>query len=208
MPKLHKYVRKDGYYVLTSIRNEIYTFQLTARGIERLLKAGLQDGAQFRRAILFDLWSQGDAYTHGSRPGFIEPLAKGQLELDFINDPQPDTIFPGCSRCGSLDDLHIVEILGDKRSHIELFCIACREKRNERINASIPVPLVTRGILARLIELKGIDSLDENAAVYKDSLERAFIEKWNRLVEEKAKLKKGYQENLFNENGGQKKLIE
>lgn len=48
----------------------------------------------------------------------------------------------------------------------------------------------------------------ENAEVYKDSLERAFIEKWNRLVEEKAQLKRGHQETLFNENGGQKKLIE
>lgn len=207
MPRLHRYVGKDGYYVLTSIRKKISTFQLTEVGVKRLLDAGMEDGTGFRRAILFDLWRRGDAYTYGTDPGVIEPYAEGQIELDFSNDPHPDTIFPGCSICGSLDDLHLVEVRKKEGRHAGLYCATCRKKGSATIDTSIPLPLVTRAVLAKVLELKGISNLDKSASAYKDSLERAFNEKWDKLVEKKTQLRRGMQETLFDENGGQKKLI-
>jgi hypothetical protein len=35
-----------------------------------------------------------------------------QGELDFSQDPETESLFPSCSGCASLDDLHLVEMQG------------------------------------------------------------------------------------------------
>ena len=72
MPVLHEYTDKAGYYVLTSIRGSIVTYQLTTAGQEKLVGAGIETHKTFERALLLDLIRSGDAFTGGSGPGAID----------------------------------------------------------------------------------------------------------------------------------------
>jgi hypothetical protein len=206
MPTLHRYQNKSGWFVRTKIENSIITFQLTEVGAERLLDAEIKDGDRFRRALLFDLYRTGDAYTHGTGPGAIEPYKKGQLEIDFTNDPQPETIFPRCSSCGSMSDLHFVEIAKEKRRYAGLYCPVCRKKNANLIDTSIPLPLVTRAVLVKMLELKGIKELDKSAAAFKGSLDSDFNEKWDELLKKKIQTKQVKQGVLIGVEEKQRKL--
>ncbi|MGB9006127.1 MAG: hypothetical protein WCB96_10420 [Candidatus Aminicenantales bacterium] len=207
MPILHRYQDKSGWFVRTSIENLIITFQLTAAGARRLLEAGIKDGSKFRRAILFELSRSGDAFTHGTGPGRIEPHRKGQLGLDLSNDPEPATIFPRCSLCGSFDDLHLVEIRQESRHYAAIECPRCRKKGGPNIDTSIPLRFVTRSVFGQVLDLKGIKDIDNNASVYGTFMEKAFNEMWDKLTEKKIKGKKARQGMLFDANGKQKKLL-
>jgi len=206
VPILHQYHDRLGWYVRTVIDKAIITFQLTSVGARRLLEAGGKNGTRFRRALLFELYRSGDAYTHGTGPGVIEPYKKGQLEIDFSNDPEPETIFPRCSSCGSLSDLHLVEIAKEKRHYAGLYCSECRKKSGDLIDTSIPLPVITRGILARVLELKGISELDRSAVAYKESLDSAFNEKWDELLKKKRQTKHPTQGVLIGAEEKQRKL--
>ena len=93
MPRLHKYRNRNACYVLTAIGGKVITYQLTPEGEKKLAAARIGAGERFERAILLDLYRSGDAYTGGS--GTDDPLA-GQMEMDFANDPVPETAFPAC----------------------------------------------------------------------------------------------------------------
>ena len=111
MPVLHKYKDRDGYYILTSIKGLVVTFQLTPEGLEKLITYGIEIGKKFPRALLLDLYRTGDAFTYGT--GVEETIPKidaRQLELDFSDDPEPESMFPSCANCASLNDLHLVEM--------------------------------------------------------------------------------------------------
>ena len=150
MPVLHKYKDREKYYVLTSISGKIVTFQLTAEGHEKLLKSGIKNEERFGRALLFDLYRTGDAFTHGAGPGKLEGTDKRQLALDFADDPEPESIFPSCSVCSSINDLHLVEV-NDKEHFAGIYCRECRKIRSATINTSIPLPLINRGLLNRVL---------------------------------------------------------
>lgn len=207
MPIFHQYQDKSGWFVRTSIQKAIITYQLTAAGALRLLEAGIKDGARFRRAVLFELYRTGDAFTHGTGPGIIEPKRKGQMELDFANDPDPETIFPRCSSCSSLNDLHFVEIKDERVHYASLLCPPCRKVGSSSIDTSVPLWLVDRKALGILQGLKGIKELDNVATGYKESLDRAFKEKWEKLTELRIQRKQEAQDALFERDEKQKKLI-
>src|SRR5262249_1184882 len=158
MPKLHKYRDRDSHYVLTRIRGDIITFQLTPQGEQRLTSAGIASGQQFARALLLDLYRSGDAYTGGSG---VEPMPSinSQLELDFATDPDPESAFPGWDDCDSVIDLHLT-IAGD--SWAKLQCPNCRGKASGIIDINIPVPIVSRQLLSRLFQLKTTKAKSEN----------------------------------------------
>jgi hypothetical protein len=78
---------------LTAIRGAVITFQLTPEGENKLTAAGIALGQQVHRALLLDLCRTGDAYTSGS--GVDDPALASQIELDFTNDPDPETAFQG-----------------------------------------------------------------------------------------------------------------
>ncbi len=65
MPILHKYSKRNMYYVFTEIRGKIIAFQLTGDGERKLKSAGIFPGKTFGRALLLDLYRSGDAYTYG-----------------------------------------------------------------------------------------------------------------------------------------------
>lgn len=207
MPILHQYQDKSGWYVRTVIDKAIITFQLTSIGARRLLEAGGKDGRRFRRSALFELFRSGDAFTHGTGPGFIEAQDKGQIELDFTNDPEPESIFPRCSLCGSLDDLHLVELYQEIAGSAAIYCPQCRKRNAMKIDTSIPLRFVNRGVLEKLLEYKGTVLLDASVTAFRESLAKAFKQKWDKFAENKIQRKKAAQTALFEKDERQKKLI-
>jgi|WetSurSiteA1Bulk_404760.scaffolds.fasta_scaffold05106_3 hypothetical protein len=193
MPVLHKYKDKEGYYILTSIKGLVVTFQLTSEGLEKLITYGIEIGKKFPRALLLDLYRIGDAYTYGT--GVEESLPKieaRQLEFDFSDDSEPESMFPSCANCSSLNDLHLVE-MKEKDSRASILCADCRLKKSKSIDTSIPLSLVNRGTLNFLLELKGIRHGDKAFSAYQDLLNAEFKNKWEKL----AKTKKKIQKELF-----------
>jgi hypothetical protein len=96
-------------------------------------KSGIKNEERFGRALLFDLYRTGDAFTHGAGPGKLEGTDKRQLALDFADDPEPESIFPSCSVCNSINDLHLVGVK-DKEHFAGIYCSDCRKIRSATIN--------------------------------------------------------------------------
>ncbi len=171
MPVLHKYKDREKYYVLTSISGKIVTFQLTAEGHEKLLKTGIKNEERFGRALLFDLYRTGDAFTHGQ--GKLAGTDKRQLALDLADDPEPESIFPSCSVCASINDLHLVEV-HDKEHFAGIYCSECRKIRSSTIDTSIPLPLINRGLLSRVLEMNNIQKTDKSLTEYRKLLDEVL----------------------------------
>lgn len=205
MPVLHKYKDKEKYYVLTSISGNIVTFQLTDVGHQKLLKSGIENEDRFGRALLFDLYSTGDAFTHGAEPGKIEAVDKRQLIFDFPDDPEPESIFPSCSICFSIDDLHLVEV-NENEHFASIYCNECRKTRSAAINTSMPLPLINRGLLRRILEINNIQKTDDSVNGYMKMLEAEFTSKWEEIAKTKAVGPKS-QNQLFKPEDDQGKLI-
>jgi hypothetical protein len=206
MPVLHRYKGKKEFYILTSINGNIVTFQLTNDGNKKLSEAGIEANKTFGRALLLDLVRSGQAYTHGTGPGTIESEDKNlQLKFDFSDDPEPESMFPSCSSCSSLDDLHLVEIKDDEIS-AGILCPRCRTNMAGKLDTSIPLFILTRGVLKRVLDKKGIRKIDSTIEKYQQLLDAEFQGKWEALI--KAKNIKTIQENLFEkDNSDQPKLF-
>lgn len=175
MPRLHKYRNRNACYVLTAIRGAVITYQLTPEGEKKLATAGIGCGQQFHRALLLDLYRSGDAYTGGS--GAEDPLAS-QMEMDFANDPDPETAFPACDVCKSVNDLHLT-LTGSAIDLVaQLQCAACRALPAARPDTSIPVALVSRPILSRLFQMKPVTQKGKNVTQFEDLLRAEFESKW------------------------------
>jgi hypothetical protein len=206
MPVLHKYKDREKYYVLTSISGKIVTFHLTAEGHEKLLKSGIKNEERFGRALLFDLYRTGDAFTHGTSPGKIEGADKRQLVFDFPDDPEPESIFPSCSVCNSINDLHLVEVK-DKEHFAGIYCSDCRKIRSSTINTSIPLPLINRGLLSRLLEMNNIQKTDKSLTEYRKLLDAEFINRWEEIAKTNTSKQAKKQDKLFNFEDDQGKLL-
>ena len=197
MPVLCKYKGKTGFYVLTSIAGKVVTFQLNNDGYRRLSEAGIKTGNRFHRSLLFDLYRSGEAYTQNTGIGdnlFTHPV---QLELDFSDDPAPETLFPSCSTCQSQDDLHLVELIEKERS-LAILCGTCRQGKQSLIDTSIPLPFVTRTLLKRFLDMRNIKRMDESVSAYQGLLNVEFSEKWDTLAQKKGR--KPIQGALINPN--------
>ena len=191
MPRLHQYRNKNAAYILTSIRGAVVTFQLTPEGEGKLRAAGIHPGNQFPRAILLDLYRTGDAFTRGS--GAEEAALTSQIELDFTNDPDPETAFPACDVCRSVNDLHLTltGTAGDLVAQLQ--CTACRAIPAARPDTSIPVALLARPILSRLFQLKPVTAKGTNVKQFEELLRAEFESKWDAL----RKRRGPSQESLF-----------
>jgi hypothetical protein len=200
MPVLHKYRGRDEYYVLTKINDNIITFQITEEGRKKLNTAEIIPGQKFERALLLDLCRSGNAFTRATSLDEIE--GDVQLEFDFKADSDSEKMFPSCAECASLDDLHLVEINGKGR-HASILCIACRSKNIAAIDTSIPLIMVTRGILNRILAIKAIKKVGPSVKIYKNFLDAEFESKWD-------KYRKGKPEQVIlidTDIGNQGKLI-
>jgi hypothetical protein len=188
MPVLHKYKNRNEYYILTMIGKTVATFHLKSEGYLKLASVGIKKGATFPRALLLDLYRSGDAYTHKGGPcdAGVKPN-KLQLKLDFPDDPEPESLFPCCSGCSSVDDLHVVEIKHPEHS-AAILCSSCREKKV--VDSSIPLPLVSRQIVSGLLKMKGIQKVDRSVLAYQKLLEAEFESTWDDLLKNKPLQKK------------------
>lgn len=206
MPVLHKYKDKEKYYVLTSINSSIVTFQLTDDGHKKLLEAGIKNEERFKRALLFDLYRTGDAFTHGAGPGKIEAVDKRQLVFDFPDDPEPESIFPSCSVCSSINDLHLVEVK-DKEHFAGIYCSDCRKLRSATINTSIPLPLINRNLITRVFEMNNIPKSDKSLTAYRKHLDTEFANRWEEMAKTKSVKKSQSQNRLFESEDDQGSLL-
>lgn len=178
MPRLHKYRDRNACYVLTAIGGSVITYQLTPEGEKKLNAAGIACGQKFQRALLLDLYRTGDAYTGGS--GADEPLAS-QIELDFTNDPDPETAFPACDVCNSVADLNLTLTGSAVDIVAQLQCAACRASAAVLPDASIPVAVISRPILSRLFQMKPVIHKGPNMKQFEALLRAEFESKWETL---------------------------
>lgn len=181
MPRLHKFRDRNACYVLTAIRGAVVTFQLTPDGEQKLTAAGIACGQQFPRALLLDLYRTGDAFTGGSGAASLPLDSVGQLEMDFASDPDPETAFPACDVCKSVNDLHLT-ISGSPEDLVAMLqCSACRTLPGARLDVSIPVGLLSRPVLSRLFQLKPVAAKNTNVRQFEELLRAEFESKWDAL---------------------------
>jgi hypothetical protein len=181
MPRLHKYRNRDACYVLTAIRGAVVTYQLTPDGERKLMVAGIAPGQMFPRALLLDLYRIGDAYTGGSGTATIALDTAGQLELDFANDPDPETAFPACDVCRGVNDLCLT-ITGNPQDLVaQLQCATCRALPAARTEACIPVGLLSRPVFSRLFQIKPVQKKAPNVRQFEQLLQAEFESKWAAL---------------------------
>ena len=184
MPRLHSYRNRDACYVLTSIGGGVVTYQLTPQGVEKLKSAGIESGMPFLRSVLLELIRAGEAFTHGSGAN-ESAVAHGQMELDLIDDPVPETALPMCGGCAKAEGLHLV-LSGPSEALTErLLCPACRGKINN-VDTSIPLSMVTLSVLVRLRELKAIHEKHASASLYEELLRADSSLKWDELKKQRA----------------------
>ena len=181
MPRLHKYRDRNACYILTAIRGSVATFQLTADGERKLAAAGVACGQQFPRALLLDLYRTGDAFTGGGGLAEAAPDGVGQLELDFVNDPDPESAFPVCDVCRSVEDLHLLVSGPADERRSEIHCAACRASSVAKPEVSLPTVLVSRHLLARLCQLKAVEIKSPNVLKLEELLRAEFESKWTAL---------------------------
>ena len=183
MPRLHKYRNRNACYVLTAIRGAVITYQLTSEGEKKLTAAGIICGQQFERALLLDLYRSGDAFTRGSEVD--DPLAS-QMEMDFANDPVPETAFPACDVCNSVNDLHLTLTGIPEDLVAQLQCAACCAIPAARPDTSIPVALLSRPILSRLFQMKPVTRKGNYVTRFEELLRTEFESKWEALHKSRA----------------------
>jgi hypothetical protein len=193
MPRLHQYKSRDNCYVLTSIRGKVITFQLTPEGERKLREVGVAPDQNFPRALLLDLCRTGEAFTGGS--GLSESLTESinQLELDFTQDPDPETLFPACDDCGSLDDLHLSIVREQGSLAAKLQCPHCRDVTSHMLDTCIPSPLVTLTVYGRLFQSKQASIRYEGVGRLENLLSSKFESKWEDL----RRLRRSSQRALF-----------
>ena len=185
MPRLHKYVSRDAHYVLTSIDGQVNTFQLTPAGEGKLAAAGIVAGEQFERAILLDLYRTGDAFARGGE--FAEAVLANQLTMDLTSDPHPESAFPTCDDCRSVADLHLALIGRATDLAARMLCPACRTTPANSADTSVPVSLLTRPLLSRLLEMKSVGTKANNVRRYEALLEAAFTLRWDAVRNQRNK---------------------
>jgi len=71
MPRAHKYKRKEGYYIRTTVKSRPITIRLTDNGVKSLGLSGQSKDIDWED--LKRLLANGDAYTGGSGPGDVLP---------------------------------------------------------------------------------------------------------------------------------------
>ncbi|MEX0804061.1 MAG: hypothetical protein WD688_12195 [Candidatus Binatia bacterium] len=181
MPRLHQYRNRLAYYVLTSIKGAVVTFQLTTDGERKLLAAAIAPGSQFPRALLLDLYRTGDAFTGGGGVGEPLPESLNQLELDFAQDPDSETAFPSCDDCASVDDVHLSILREQGALAAKLQCLHCRDVTSHTLDTCIPLRIVTLTLFGCLFEIKSVAKKYERVDRFENLLHTEFESKWEEL---------------------------
>ena len=185
MPVLHAYRKKEGYYVLAGVNGRIVTYRLGSEGVSRIQESDINDNDKFSWAILLELIRQGEAFT--SSPGAEDEDLSGWTQLGILfniedNEPAPTDSVPLCI-CGSMEDLHIVELSESKTA--TMLCQKCRSSRRNEFDASIPIYMIsTPSALERLLERSELKP-DDSVTAYRGLLNSTLSAKWELKVRPK-----------------------
>jgi hypothetical protein len=181
MPKLHRYKNQDKCYVLTSLRGNVITFRLTPEGVRKLTQAGVAPDQKFPRALLFDLWRTGDAFTVGGRATEADHACINQLELDFAKDPDPEGAFPTCEECDSVENLHLSILRESGRLVAKLQCPHHRNVTSHTLEACIPVRLMSLQLFGRLFDISPVTKNYDSVTRYERLLRMRLESKWEEV---------------------------
>lgn len=181
MPVLRRYRRRPGVYIVTAIRGNLVTYQVTPEGERQLRRAGAETGRLFGRGVLLDLLRSGDAFTFKGGPGMAPVIqdAERQLEFDFPDDPEPESLIPACAECQSVQDLHLVTLPQADPLLISVLCPVCRGAAGTDV--SMPLQFVTRSVLRRILELCPDAEMHPSVGSYQELLDAQFQERWEAL---------------------------
>jgi len=106
----------------------------------------------------------------------------------------------------SINDLHLVEVK-DKDHFAGIYCSDCRKIRSSTINTSIPLPLINRGLLSRVLEMNNIQKIDKSLTEYRKLLDTEFINRWEEIAKTNTSKQAKKQDKLFNFEDDQGKLL-
>ncbi|MEI8349873.1 MAG: hypothetical protein WCI77_06945 [Candidatus Omnitrophota bacterium] len=188
MPVLHKYSERLGYYVLANIKGNIVTFQTTEAGVSRLKEAGYKSEQKFPLQILVDLVRSGDVFTYGS--GAVKVSDPKQLKFeDLAPAPEVEKLFPQCDKCGSFDDLRLIVVGPSKEKESKMLCEVCALKLDLKVQANIPVSILTHTSLNLLIEQQSLNIEDKSIKALKDW----FAAEMSKFWKEHSKKRKSQQ---------------
>ena len=185
MPVLHTYRSKEGHYVLAGVNGRIVTYRLGPEGFRRLQENDINDNDKFSWQILLELIRQGEAFT--SSPAADDEDLSGWTQMGLLfniedNEPSATESVPLCA-CGSMDELHIVELADSKVA--SMLCHECRLLRRREFDASIPIYMInTLSALERLLERSGLKP-DDSVTAYKGLLNSTLSAKWGSKVRPK-----------------------
>ena len=151
MPVFYQRTDGSGFYAKACIQGSIVTFQLTARGADKLREAGVEAGGKFPLRLLMALYRPGDAFTlkggTGPKAGYHEA---DQFAFGFEENQSAERLFPACSETGSYDDLHLVVCDDGGKATAKLLCPQSRAKVAGKTTVNLPLALVSLESLARL----------------------------------------------------------
>lgn len=196
MPILHSYSSHSGYYIKSSIRGSIITYQLTPAGASRLSQAGMVDGEKFSRSLLIDLIRGHEAYTHGSGVDTSEVDQERQASFDFEGEEATEDLFPKCIEDRSSQDLHLIVLGSGESPEVKLLCATCRESIVSGMQINIPLAILDLQTLNNLETLKKIPP--KNKVI--DSLYKWFSVDMSTAWEKLYKQKGVRQESLSLDN--------
>ena len=204
MPIMHNYKDKPGWFVLTNLGGNIVTFQLTERGHQKLALHGIAPGQRFMRALLYDLYLSGDAFTHGTGPSIV-PKDLRQMAFDFEDDSECATKLPYCGKCGKDEGpLYLVEIADNIRK-LTLLCEHCRLKAVQAPALVMPFALIDRKTLLKVHEARDIKAMDPQVEALQALWEQEFDKHWEELSKAKSKGKR--QGKLFDPGDDKQKKL-
>jgi hypothetical protein len=116
-----------------------------------------------------------------------------QLELDFAQDPDPETSFPSCEHCAGVDDLHLTITREQGTLTTKLQCATCRDKASAKIDTCIPLRLLSLLLLGRIFDIKEVGQKHESVVRFETLLRSEFESKWEQIRKRRGKS----QESLF-----------
>ena len=70
-------------------------------------------------------------------------------------------------------------VVADENATATILCPACRVKKT--LDTSIPLPLVDRTLLTKLVRMKGIPQGDATLDKYRELLNRNFESRWKEI---------------------------
>ena len=203
MPVFYQRTDGSGFYAKACIQGSIVTFQLTARGADKLREAGVDAGGKFPLRLLMALYRPGDAFTlkggTGPKLGFHEAE---QFDFTFEENQSAERLFPACAETGSYDDLHLVVYDADGKATAKLLCPQARAEVAAATTVSLPLALVTAETLTRL---EALGKLPAGSAVIR-SLRQSLVDDLNAEWEAFRQLKGRRQSGLGFDFGDELKL--